>query len=64
MKYRNLQKDEIVQAGDEMDASNTWKDPIKWIQVGPETIGRVVSDPQYPAHQRFRRPLIDKDTVV
>ena len=62
MKYRILEKGEIVQAGDEMDASNNpWKDPVKWEPVG-KNIGRVVSDPQYPAHQLFRRPIEEPST--
>lgn len=57
-KYRPLEKNEIVRAGDEYDACNDgWRDPAEWREVRPNMIGAVQSDPQYVSHMQFRRPV-------
>lgn len=56
MTYRRLEKDEIIQEGDEVDnCANPWKDDAKWV---PATcIGERAPDPQYPAHRQYRRKI-------
>lgn len=62
MKYRILQKGEIIQKGDQKDACvNPWKDKPKWVDAGAN-IGEQASDPAYPAHTRYRRPVIDSQS--
>jgi hypothetical protein len=56
-RYRQLEKDEIIQAGDEYDACrDAWRDPPLWKPV-ENRIGEPAPDPQYPAHTIFRRLL-------
>jgi len=57
MRYRNLEKGEIIQKGDEKDACvNPWKDKPKWVDAASD-IGEQAPDPKYPAHTRYRRPV-------
>lgn len=57
---RRLEKDEIIQAGDEIDrCANPWHDDPKWEPVHPDDIGRPAPDPQFPAHRQYRRQLSD-----
>jgi hypothetical protein len=53
-KYRQLEEGEIIQPGDQVDASNDgWRDEPRW---EPATcIGQPAPDPKYPAHRRYRR---------
>ncbi len=56
MKYRRLEKGEIIQAGDEIDrCADAWRDYPKWEQVHPADVGSPAPDPQYPAHRQYRR---------
>lgn len=52
--YYQLKKGEIIQEGDECEASNGWNDPAKWVPAGI-TIGQPAPDPIYPAHRVYRR---------
>lgn len=57
MRYRGLEKGEIIQKGDEKDACvNPWKDKPKWVNAASD-IGEQAPDPKYPAHTRYRRPV-------
>jgi len=59
MKYRTLQKGEIIQAGDETDRCvNPWKDNAVWEPVHAGNYGEPAPDPQFPAHRIFRRPIV------
>lgn len=53
-KYYYLQKDEIIQEGDECDVAASWNAPPKWVPAG-HTVGRPAPDPSYPAHRVYRR---------
>ena len=54
--YRVLENGEIIQEGDEYDASiNPMKDAIDWRPVEVSRIGEIAPDPQFPAHTLFRR---------
>ena len=53
-KYYHLKKGEIVQEGDEVEMSNSWNDPPKWVKA-VNSIGQPALDPQFPAHRKFRR---------
>lgn len=54
-KYRQLEEGEIIQPGDQVDASNDgWRDEPRW---EPTTcIGQPAPNPLYPSHRRYRRP--------
>lgn len=57
-RYRILAAGEIIQQGDEADASvDPWKDPIRWVPVNPQSVGRPAPDPAYPSHTIYRRFL-------
>lgn len=56
--YRILEKGEIIQDGDETDASE-WKEPARWVPV-KERIGRPAPDPDYESHSIFRRKVAPK----
>ena len=54
-RYRRLNKGEIIQAGDEVDACNDgWRDEPDWQPA--KCIGQPAPDPQYPSHRVYRRP--------
>jgi hypothetical protein len=53
--YRPLEKGEIIQDGDEADASRDMFCPPLWQPVNPQSIGKPAPDPQYPAHTQYRR---------
>lgn len=58
-EYKYLEKDEIIQDGDEVDRCNDpWKDFPKWEPVHPSDIGKGAPDPRYPAHRLFRRKIV------
>lgn len=57
-EYRILEKDEIIQEGDEIDrCADPWRDPPKWEPAG--NIGEPAPDPKYPAHRVYRRKISD-----
>jgi hypothetical protein len=61
MPWRRLAKDEIIQAGDEIDrCSNPWKDDAQWEPVHHANIGKPAPDPQYPSHSQYRRLTPDR----
>lgn len=55
--YRLLNKGEIIQDGDECEASSGWNAAANWIPVR-ESIGTPAPDPQYPAHRLIRRRVL------
>lgn len=58
MKYRPLQKDEVIQLGDEIDrCGDAWRDDPVWEPVHPDNVGYKAPDPQYPSHRQYRRPV-------
>lgn len=60
MKYRNLDKGEIIQAGDEYDnCANPWRDDAVWVPAND--IGGIAPDPQYPAHRLYRRRVVEME---
>jgi len=58
-EYRFLEGGELIQAGDEADASRTIYDDAKWLPVAEHSIGTPVSDPKHPAHTIYRRAVCD-----
>jgi hypothetical protein len=59
MKYRILEKGEIIQAGDEVDACvDAWRDDPVWVPAPQHTIGTPASDPAFVSHAIYRRPLV------
>jgi hypothetical protein len=57
-RFRMLEKGEIVQKGDEVDAcADGWRDPPDWQPATHMSIGKPAPDPQFPAHRRFRRRI-------
>lgn len=55
-RYRNLEKGEIVQEGDEVDAcGNPWRDNPVWKPVTQWNI--PAPDPQYVSHRQYRRRI-------
>jgi hypothetical protein len=63
-EYYYLQKDEVIEEGDEYDAApNPWHDDTDWQPVKYGTgrgIGGRAPDPQYPAHTLYRRKMDGK----
>lgn len=55
-EYRNLEAGEIIQEGDEADASRLYNDDAKWLPVAQHSIGKSASDPRCLAHTIYRRP--------
>ncbi len=55
-KYYYLKKGEIIQEGDEVEMSNKYNDPAKWVKA-ENCIGEPAPDPQYMAHRIYRRLL-------
>lgn len=61
MKYRRLESGEIIQSGDEMDASpDGRKDDPKWVPA-VHSVGDAAPDPSFPAHRIFRRPFEESE---
>lgn len=56
-EYRILREGEIIQAGDEADASRTPFDDVKWLPVSEHMVGRKAPNPLLLAHTIFRRPV-------
>jgi len=59
-KYYYLKKGEIIQDGDEVEMSNKYNDPVKWIPAA-NTVGQAAPDPQFMAHRVYRRLIKKKD---
>lgn len=58
VEYRYLEKDELIEEGDEIDAcADAWRDPPRWEPVHPSSVGKPAPDPQYPSHRRYRRRI-------
>ena len=56
MDYRRLEKDEIIQEGDEIDNRvDTWLDDPLWEPA--KNIGERAPDPRYVSHTQYRRPV-------
>lgn len=55
MGYYYLKKDEIIKQGDEVEISNSFNDPAKWVKA--TLIGGKAPDPMYPAHSIYRRKI-------
>lgn len=61
--YRGLRKDEIIQAGDEIDSCvDPWKDDPRWVPVSEKSIGQRAPDPQYPSHRQYRRKISHEES--
>ncbi len=58
MEYRLLINGEIIKDGDEADASRSFHDEAKWKPVAKHSIGKKASDPTFPAHTIYRRPVL------
>jgi len=54
-EYYYLKEGEIIQEGDEAEASANWNDPARWIPVNEHSIGRAAPDPSYMSHTKYRR---------
>ena len=58
--YRLLEKGEIIQAGDEVDACRDgWRDNAEW-EPAKHCIGEPAPEPRFPSHRKYRR-LVAKD---
>ncbi len=58
-KYRLLEKDEVIQQGDEVDICNDgWRDEPKWRLTG--CAGKKAPDPKFPSHRKYRRKIEDE----
>jgi hypothetical protein len=58
MDYRRLEKDEIIQHGDQVDRCvDPWRDMPKWEPAG--NIGEPAPDPAFPSHRQYRRPIVN-----
>ena len=54
-RYRMLEKGEIIQEGDEVDACRDgWRDEPEW-EPALHCIGQEAPDPRFPSHRRYRR---------
>jgi hypothetical protein len=58
IEYYYLKKGDVIKKGDEVEISNSWKDPAKWVPA-TGSIGSQAPDPRFPAHRKYRRPLKD-----
>lgn len=57
-QYRQLEENEIIQLGDEVDMCNDgWRDVPKWVPA-TNAVGNKAPDPLYPSHRRFRRKVL------
>ena len=57
MQYRRLEKGEIIQKGDQVDACESyWKDKPRWVEVSNQ-IGELAPDSSWPANREYRRPV-------
>ena len=58
IEYRRLEKGEVIEAGDEIDAcADGWRDHPAWEPVGLSSVGTLAPDPAYPSHRQYRRPF-------
>ena len=58
VNWRMLKHREIIEDGDEYDACRDgWRDWPVWKPAPVHMIGQPASDPQYPAHTRYRRRI-------
>jgi len=56
MKYKYLEKGEIIKAGDEVNGCNDpWRDKPKWVLT--TCIGEAAPDPSYISHSLYRRRI-------
>lgn len=56
-EYYYLKHGEVVKDGDEVEMSNSWKDPAKWVRV-VASVGETAPDPSFPAHRKYRRRVV------
>lgn len=54
--YVYLKKGDIIMPGDEVEVSNSFNDPPRWVRATNE-IGSTAPDPSFPAHRIYRRPI-------
>ena len=55
-EWRILEKGEIIQPGDEVDACNDgWRDKTRWVPA--MNIGEPACDPSFPSHRTYRRQV-------
>ena len=60
MKYRYLEKGEIIKEGDEVDmCGDGWRDWPVWEKT--TCVGQRAPDPKFPSHRVYRRPLTGKN---
>lgn len=52
-KYYYLKEGEIVEEGDEVEMSASWKDPAKWVKTN--CAGHEAPNPHFTAHRKYRR---------
>lgn len=63
-EYRLLEKGEIIQEGDEIDACrDPWRDNALWVPV-TSCIGEPAPDPQFVAHRQYRRKVSSGDSAI
>jgi len=64
VNWRMLEHLEIIEDGDEYDACRDgWRDDPIWKPAPVHRIGQPASDPQYPAHTRYRRRKLPTDAA-
>lgn len=61
MRYRTLRETDTIRLTDEVDmCRDGWRDDPIWKTVGdacPHMAGKHPSNPNYPAHTIYRRPV-------
>ena len=60
MEYRILEPGEIIQEGDEVDASSGWNDEARWVK-SEHCIGQPAPDWRFPSHRIYRRKIVNTD---
>ena len=53
--YYYLKDGEIIEEGDEVEASNSIHDEPKWEITNKACVGTPAPNPIYPAHRQYRR---------
>ena len=59
-KYYYLKKGEVIKDGDEVEVSNSWNDPAKWVK-SENCIGQPAPDPSFISHRKYRRLISESD---
>lgn len=56
-EYYYLKHGDLIKDGDEVEMSNSFKDPEKWVKA-VLSVGQTAPDPSFPAHRKYRRRVV------